>query len=183
MELGKGISGSVLQNPDCIPGSTYFSPLTDEATPDIKNDRSLSVLYFFPKQLTPHRSVLLPGVKKPLRVLQAQDLEQARNGGRGRGRGRGNFNQYGDRSKDPFHARNQWANRGQDRGSDRNYDGATVWRWIWRRRRRRRTGRRRRRPRLRHIWRRWLWQSGSSWVSARWRTKRRAATAILQRRI
>ncbi|KAJ8523017.1 hypothetical protein ONZ45_g526 [Pleurotus djamor] len=60
--LSSGIDGSVLPNPDCLPGSTYYSPLPTQNLPDIKNDRSLSVLYFFPKQLTPHRSVLLPEV-------------------------------------------------------------------------------------------------------------------------
>ncbi|THH12914.1 hypothetical protein EW146_g7247 [Bondarzewia mesenterica] len=83
----KGMSGSVLPNPDCIPGSTYYSPLSSEGLNDIRNDRTLSALYFFPKQLTPHRSVLLPGVRRPPRALNAQDLETTRRGGRGRGRG------------------------------------------------------------------------------------------------
>ncbi|TFY54546.1 hypothetical protein EVG20_g9661 [Dentipellis fragilis] len=80
----KGMSGSVLPNPDCIPGSTYYSPLESQGMPDIKNDRTLSALYFFPKQLTPHRSVLLPGVRRPPRTLTADDLERTRRGG-GRG--------------------------------------------------------------------------------------------------
>jgi len=61
--------------------------LTSQNLPDIKNDRSLSVLYFFPKQLSPHRSILLPGVKRTPRTLSSEDLENAKNGGRGRGRG------------------------------------------------------------------------------------------------
>ncbi|EJF62888.1 5'-3' exoribonuclease 2 [Dichomitus squalens LYAD-421 SS1] len=92
-KLSKGINGSLLPNPDCIPDSTYFSPLPSQDLPNIKNDRSLSAFYFFPKQLTPHRSILLPGVRRPQPVLNAHDLEVARRGGpeRGRGRGRGGF--------------------------------------------------------------------------------------------
>ena len=123
--LSHGIAGSVLPNPECIPGSTYYSPLTKQGLPDIKNDCSLSVLYFFPKQLTPHRSVILPGTKRPPRVLSASDLEVTRNGGRGRGRGGwdrggGNSNRGTgmDRNRnDPFHTRPN--NYGQNYGNDR----------------------------------------------------------------
>ena len=104
-----------MPNPDCVPGSTYFSHFTETAISkeygDIKNDRSLSVLYYFPKQLTPHRSVLLPGARSPPRVLQANDLEITRNGGRARGRGgfhsdRVGRGVYPDRNRnDPFHGR------------------------------------------------------------------------------
>ena len=83
----------MLPNPACLPGSTYESPLTSVGLPDIRNDRALSALYFYPKQLTPHRSVLLPGVRRPSRILSSEDLELSRaggsRGGRGRGRGRG----------------------------------------------------------------------------------------------
>ncbi|KAF8639701.1 hypothetical protein AX17_000963 [Amanita inopinata Kibby_2008] len=115
--LSKGISGALLPNPDCLPGSTYYSPLSQSEHSDIKNDRSLSVLYFFPKQLRPHRSLLLPGVKKPPRTLSATDLEMTRGGGRGRGRGGhpGGANGGGrnswmsggqaERRNDPFHTR------------------------------------------------------------------------------
>jgi 5'-3' exoribonuclease 2 len=96
-QLSKGINGSVLPNPDCIPGSTYYSPLPTQDEPDIKNDRSLTALYFFPKQLTPHRSVLLPGVKRPARQLSWADTNATQryvdhNGG---GRGRGGYDQRG----------------------------------------------------------------------------------------
>ncbi|GLB33518.1 putative XRN 5'-3' exonuclease N-terminus [Lyophyllum shimeji] len=94
IRLSGGISGSVLRNPDCIPGSTYYCPFEMPGLPDIQNDRSLSALYFFPKQLTPHRSVILPGVKKGPRILTASDLEITRSGG-GRGRGRGGWSNGG----------------------------------------------------------------------------------------
>lgn len=133
--LSKGMSGSVLPNPDCLPGSTYYSPLPSQNLADIKNDRSLSVLYFFPRQLTPHRSVMLPGVKKSLRVLSANDLEVTRNGGRGRGRGGwdrggghragGGYNDRGGRN-DPFHSRP--TNYGQSSyGAERSSNNRTGY--------------------------------------------------------
>ncbi|KAF7301519.1 5'-3' exoribonuclease [Mycena indigotica] len=73
-KLSYGMSGSVAPNPDCIPGSTYPSSLS-ELMPDVKNDQSLSVYYFFPKQHTPHRSMLLPRARAPPRTLNAGDLE------------------------------------------------------------------------------------------------------------
>ncbi|KAL4075753.1 exoribonuclease 2 [Scleroderma citrinum] len=85
----KGISGSVLPNPECIPGSTFYCPLTSVNLDDIKNDRSLSALYFFPKQLTPHRSMLLPGAQMPQRQLTPEDLDHRSRRGGGRGGGRG----------------------------------------------------------------------------------------------
>ncbi|KAI0824633.1 XRN 5'-3' exonuclease N-terminus-domain-containing protein [Trametes gibbosa] len=95
-KYSKGISGSLLPNPDCIPDSTYFNPLTSQDLPNIKNDRSLSAFYFFPVQLTPHRSVLLPGVRRPKPILSTSDLEMARRGGQG-GRGRGGMSDRGGR--------------------------------------------------------------------------------------
>ncbi|KAH9947299.1 exoribonuclease 2 [Amylocystis lapponica] len=87
VKASKGISGSLLPNPDCIPGSNYYSPLPSTHLPDIKSDRTLSAFYLYPKQLTPHRSVLLPGVRRPRPVLTEADRESTRRGGRGRGRG------------------------------------------------------------------------------------------------
>ncbi|KAK7060260.1 5'-3' exoribonuclease 2 [Paramarasmius palmivorus] len=121
VKLSQGINGSVMPSPDCLPGSTYLSPFTQEnlqeSLPDIRNDRSLSVQYFFPKQLTPHRSMLLPGVRRPPRILSQEDLEHSRRGGRGRGRGGGSdwgggrngFHSERNRGNaggnDPFHSR------------------------------------------------------------------------------
>ncbi|KAI0309655.1 XRN 5'-3' exonuclease N-terminus-domain-containing protein [Amylostereum chailletii] len=87
-KLSRGISGSILAYPDFIPGSTYPSPLSKEGFEDIRSDRSLCALYFFPKQIVPHRSELLPGVRRPPRTLLASDVH------RGRGRG-GGHNDYG----------------------------------------------------------------------------------------
>ncbi|PPR02491.1 hypothetical protein CVT24_002040 [Panaeolus cyanescens] len=128
VNLSKGMSGSVLPNPECIPGSTYYCPLSEQGLPDIKNDQSLSVRYYFPKQLIPHRSVLLPGVKRPARVLTGEDLEVTRNGGRrgrggwdrGGGPGRGGGMDRGMRN-DPFHTRPN--NYGSQSYGDRSRNG------------------------------------------------------------
>ena len=120
------MSGNVLPDPDCIPGSTYYCPLTSQGLSDIKNDRSLSMLYFFPKQLTPHRSALLPGTRRPARILSPNDLEITRQGGRGRGRGgwdargsRGRGNGFDRNRNDPFHSRsNNYSS--QPHGNDYN---------------------------------------------------------------
>jgi 5'-3' exoribonuclease 2 len=76
------ISGFVLPDPDCVPGSTYFSPLPSQDLGDINNDRSISVVYSFPPQLTPHRSVLLPGAQPERPVLTPYDRDVTRRGGK-----------------------------------------------------------------------------------------------------
>jgi len=90
--LSRGMAGSVLPDPQCIPGATYYCPLEASKLPnldpplvDIYDDRSLSSLYYFPKQLVPHRSALLNGFRRPLRVLSSIDYENVRRGVRGRG--------------------------------------------------------------------------------------------------
>ena len=91
-KLSGGITGTIKPDPVCVPGSTFNSPLTSQNLHDIFNDRSLSVLYDFPEQRTPHRSVLLKGLKPPKRVLTTGDIDWVKRGGpdsRGRGRGRG----------------------------------------------------------------------------------------------
>ncbi|KAJ3548100.1 hypothetical protein NM688_g5335 [Phlebia brevispora] len=117
VKSSEGMSGSLLPNPDCLPGSTYYSPLTTVDLPDIKGDRSLSALYFFPKQRTPHRSVLLPGVKRPPPILTESDRDMARFG-RGRGRGRG----YGgpDRGRNGGYTRGgpQYGGNGREYGDN-----------------------------------------------------------------
>ncbi|KAL7410956.1 XRN 5'-3' exonuclease N-terminus-domain-containing protein [Mrakia frigida] len=88
--LSGGIAGFVLHDPACIPGSTYYSPLPTTNLGDVYDDHSLSVLYYFPEQLSPHRSVMLKGVNRAKRILNQQDLDRTRRGGndtRGRGGG------------------------------------------------------------------------------------------------
>ncbi|KIJ26982.1 hypothetical protein M422DRAFT_71771 [Sphaerobolus stellatus SS14] len=90
LRLSKGIAGSVLPDPQCIPDSTYFSPFVQVDLPDIPDNRSISALYYYPRQLKPHRSEILRGIKRSPRVLTTSDYETLhRRGGRGRGRGDG----------------------------------------------------------------------------------------------
>jgi len=116
-KLSKGITGSVLPNPECIPGSTYYSPLPAQDEPDIKNDRSLSALYFFPKQLTPHRSILLPGLKRPTRQLSWADTNVTQRFG-DNSRGRGGYDQRGSGRGNPM-----YNNSSSYNSSDRGYSG------------------------------------------------------------
>lgn len=90
-KLSRGVLGGVLADPHFIPGSTIYSPLSDmDECPDIHDNSSLSVRYYFPKMMKPHRSVFLPGAKPDRPVLNESDREFVRSGGsRGRGRGGG----------------------------------------------------------------------------------------------
>ncbi|CAE6391649.1 unnamed protein product [Rhizoctonia solani] len=93
--LSRGISGTVLYDPACVPESSYPSPLTKIGLPDIVANRTLSAQFYYPRQITPHRSVLLPGVRLAPKTLGQADAEhvmrggESRRGGRGRGGGRG----------------------------------------------------------------------------------------------
>ncbi|KAH8102814.1 exoribonuclease 2 [Phellopilus nigrolimitatus] len=111
----KGLNGSLLPDPNCLPGATYYSPLSSVGLEDIPGDRSLAALYFFPKQLKPHRSMLLPGVRRSQRVLTQSDYETIRRGGRGRGRDTG------------FHAINSGRDSGRNSyggyGGQQSYGG------------------------------------------------------------
>ncbi|KAG9011848.1 5'-3' exoribonuclease 2 [Tulasnella sp. 427] len=77
-----GLAGMVVADSAHVPGATYESPLASIGLPDISNNRSISVLYYFPKQVTPHRSVLLPGAQPPPRRLDRSDIEFVRAEGR-----------------------------------------------------------------------------------------------------
>ncbi|GAB1520103.1 5'-3' exoribonuclease 2 [Rhizoctonia solani] len=93
--LSRGISGTVLHDPACVPDSSYPSPLTRVGLPDIVANRTLSAQFYYPRQITPHRSILLPGARLAPKVLGQADAEhvmrggESRRGGRGRGGGRG----------------------------------------------------------------------------------------------
>lgn len=80
----RSVAGTVERNPTWVPGSTYISPLrTHPELGDIPGDRSVSAYFDFPPQRTPHRSILLPGVKPPARRLTSADAEFVRRGSRG----------------------------------------------------------------------------------------------------
>ncbi|KAI8451833.1 XRN 5'-3' exonuclease N-terminus-domain-containing protein [Phakopsora pachyrhizi] len=90
----EGVFGSALPDPNCVPGSTFHSPLPTIGLPDISNDKSLFAKFYFPPQLVPHRSVLLEGVKLEKRVLNNYDREVTRYGGNPNSSRPGNS--YGD---------------------------------------------------------------------------------------
>ncbi|KAG1791534.1 exoribonuclease 2 [Suillus plorans] len=86
---GKGLYGKRKEKePQPMPTN-----LSKGISGNIKNDRCLSALYFFPKQLSPHRSMFLPGYK-PARQLTGEDLAR-----RGRGHGRGGGMDRGGRGR------------------------------------------------------------------------------------
>lgn len=95
--LSRGISGTVLHDPACVPESSYPSPLTRVGQPDITSNRSLSAQYYYPRQVTPHRSVLLPGVRLAPKILGQADAEHVMRGGERRGRGGGRGGRGGGR--------------------------------------------------------------------------------------
>ncbi|CAG8595042.1 4622_t:CDS:10 [Acaulospora morrowiae] len=82
--------GFVSRDPNCIPESTFYSPLPEKNLLDIVNDRSLSVQYYLPKKTSSnmHKSILLKNVKLDPPILGQEDYELIKYG-RGRGRGRG----------------------------------------------------------------------------------------------
>ncbi|KAK4052566.1 5'-3' exoribonuclease 2 [Microbotryomycetes sp. JL221] len=108
----KGISAAVLPDPDCVPNSTFESPLPGYK--DIFGDRSISALFFFPPQKVPHRSVLLPGAKPARSVLNGGDREAVRRGG-GEERhsyGSGFHHQMRDSQRGPGFAKSDRRDRG-----------------------------------------------------------------------
>ncbi|SDA02305.1 BZ3500_MvSof-1268-A1-R1_Chr7-3g09627 [Microbotryum saponariae] len=109
----KGLAGLVLPESTCIPGAIYDSPLP--SLPDIQSDRSISAEYKFPEQKTPHRSILLPGVKVARPVLSQHDRDGVRRGG-GEQRYEGNNGFHAQRRNEQtgpgFHKRDQ-GQRGQ----------------------------------------------------------------------
>ncbi|EFP79344.2 5'-3' exoribonuclease 2 [Puccinia graminis f. sp. tritici] len=76
-----GVFGSALPDPDCIPGSTFYSPLPTVGLPDISNDKSIFARFFVPSQLVPHRSLLLSGVALERPILNNHDRDLTRRGG------------------------------------------------------------------------------------------------------
>ncbi|KAK0557563.1 5'-3' exoribonuclease 2 [Tilletia horrida] len=86
-KLSGGITGDVSIDPGFIPGTTFESPVSSQpGQEDIMDNRSIAATYKFPAQLTPHRSVLLKGVKMPPRRLNESDREWTRRGGPDGGR-------------------------------------------------------------------------------------------------
>ncbi|OCF56430.1 5'-3' exoribonuclease 2 [Kwoniella mangroviensis CBS 10435] len=81
-----GATGSILAVPNYIPYSTFETPIPEiEECPDLTNNNSISVRYYFPKQAHPHRSVILPQYKPGPSRLNESDKDWVRRGGGGGG--------------------------------------------------------------------------------------------------
>ncbi|KAF7353018.1 5'-3' exoribonuclease [Mycena venus] len=123
IKLSSGISGSVSPDPGCIPGSTYYSPLSD-IKPDIRNDKSLAP-----------RSRVASSIRLTSRRFGVAG--GAGGGGGGGGGSRGSWNNDRGGRNDPFHSRSnnygghgggqtQYGNNDRGgRGNDRGYGGGS----------------------------------------------------------
>ncbi|WVQ81281.1 5'-3' exoribonuclease 2 [Cryptococcus sp. DSM 104549] len=84
--LSHGMSGSVLADSNCVPASTFDTPIPSiPECPDLSPNDSLSVRYYFPRQAHPHRSILLRGYKPEQPRLSESDKDWVRRGGQGGG--------------------------------------------------------------------------------------------------
>ncbi|KAL7420980.1 5'-3' exoribonuclease 2 [Cryptotrichosporon argae] len=103
VKASRGTFGSVLSDPLCVPNSALETPLPSiPDCPDLPNNASLSVRYYFPRQAHKHRSVLLPGFRPPPAILSESDKDWTRRGGGGGGgRGRGGRQSYGNGNGGP----------------------------------------------------------------------------------
>ncbi|PLW15175.1 hypothetical protein PCANC_12861 [Puccinia coronata f. sp. avenae] len=76
-----GVFGSASPDPECIPGSTFYSPLPTVGLPDISNDKSIFARFYVAEQLLPHRSLLLSGVALDQPTLSNHDRDKTRRSG------------------------------------------------------------------------------------------------------
>ncbi|CDZ98871.1 5-3 exoribonuclease 2 [Phaffia rhodozyma] len=114
--LSGGITGFVLADEACVPGSTFYTPLPSTELGDIYDDRSLSVWYYFPDQVSPHRSVLLKGLKMARKTLNQGDYDRIRRGGNDSGGRRGGGMLGGPGSGAPSYRGGAGGGRGGGRG-------------------------------------------------------------------
>nr|XP_019049627.1 5'-3' exoribonuclease 2 [Kwoniella bestiolae CBS 10118]OCF28557.1 5'-3' exoribonuclease 2 [Kwoniella bestiolae CBS 10118] len=85
-----GATGSILAVPNYIPYSTFESPIPEiDECPDLTNNNSISVRYYFPKQAHPHRSVILPRYTPGPSRLNESDKDWVQRGGGGGGHRKG----------------------------------------------------------------------------------------------
>ncbi|KAI8331148.1 XRN 5'-3' exonuclease N-terminus-domain-containing protein [Chlamydoabsidia padenii] len=77
--LTDGLTGRVDKDNECIPRSTFRSPLTNHGLEDIANDRSISVIYMLPELPKDHIFVtnLLRNVQLDANPLNFEDLKFA----------------------------------------------------------------------------------------------------------
>ncbi|RUS18536.1 hypothetical protein BC937DRAFT_88648 [Endogone sp. FLAS-F59071] len=87
-EFSDRIIGMVSRDAECIPRSTFASPLPEFGLPDIANDKSLSVWYRLPEKDADYafKTTLLKGVKLDNKMLTWEDAQFIRSGGNRGGR-------------------------------------------------------------------------------------------------
>ncbi|WVF65523.1 hypothetical protein IAT40_000251 [Kwoniella sp. CBS 6097] len=85
--LSHGTTGLVRPDPDCVPESSFDTPLVSisEVWPSVSPNNSISVLYNFPAQAHPHRSIILRGYTPGQSRLTESDKDWVRRGGGGGG--------------------------------------------------------------------------------------------------
>lgn len=114
-----GINGSVLPDPNCVPNASMETPLpTIEECPDLTNNTSLSVRYFFPRQMHRHRSIILPSYRPGPPKLTESDRDWTRRGGHEKRQGPGHRGPGGNRGGGPGHSRG-----GRNGGPHGNHNG------------------------------------------------------------
>jgi 5'-3' exoribonuclease 2 len=117
------MAGFVLPDPACIPGATFDSPLPSLS--DIYNDQSISATFSFPPQATPHRSILLPGVRRAATTLSSYDKDNVRRGGGDRENNGFSGNQRSNPDRGPGFAKlDNRGGRGGYQGNQGNGGGA-----------------------------------------------------------
>lgn len=116
-----GVTGAVLADPSHIPNSVLDTPLPNiDECPDLDNNTSLSVRYYFPRQMHPHASRILRGYRPPPPILTESDKDWTRRGGHGGGRDRRGPGGPGGRQQG--YGGPGMANGGRSRGSSGSYN-------------------------------------------------------------
>jgi 5'-3' exoribonuclease 2 len=82
-----GLAGTAEKNPTYLPHMSLLGPEEDiKLEPEVDDDRSMGVLYTMPKSKHVHKSMLLRGVKEPMKQLDHTDIailkSKARTSGR-----------------------------------------------------------------------------------------------------
>lgn len=73
----EGLAGEAEKNEDFLPSQTLIFAANPDAMPQIDEDRSLTVHYYFPESKSIHKSMLLRGLKMPTPALDGQDIAEA----------------------------------------------------------------------------------------------------------
>ena len=97
------IAGTVLKNEDFLPHMDLQGPEDDiKLSPDVDDDRSMSVHFVMPPPTHVHKSMLFPGVKLPTPALDKSDVAILRSKARNSGRDFGGAPLYDNTRRDPM---------------------------------------------------------------------------------